>query len=69
MFTPRREHARFCSAACRVAWNREHTGDLEAEASALGWSIAAMRAVVGRLASGEIRNRAQGFEAISEAVW
>jgi endogenous inhibitor of DNA gyrase (YacG/DUF329 family) len=23
-FTPRREHARFCSARCRVAWNREN---------------------------------------------
>ena len=22
LFTPRREHARFCSARCRVAWNR-----------------------------------------------
>jgi endogenous inhibitor of DNA gyrase (YacG/DUF329 family) len=23
-FEPKREHARFCSARCRVAWNREH---------------------------------------------
>jgi hypothetical protein len=23
-FTPKREHARFCSARCRVAWNREN---------------------------------------------
>ena len=23
-FMPKREHARFCSARCRVAWNREH---------------------------------------------
>src|SRR6266705_2859270 len=23
-FEPRREHARFCSARCRVAWNREN---------------------------------------------
>ena len=22
-FEPKREHARFCSARCRVAWNRE----------------------------------------------
>jgi hypothetical protein len=29
-FVPRREHARFCSAHCRAAWNREHIGDLAA---------------------------------------
>ena len=23
-FEPKREHARFCSARCRVAWNREN---------------------------------------------
>ena len=23
-FMPKREHARFCSARCRVAWNREN---------------------------------------------
>jgi hypothetical protein len=41
-FVPRREHARFCSARCRAAWNREHMGDLKAGASALRWSITAM---------------------------
>jgi hypothetical protein len=41
-FVPRREHARFCSAGCRAAWNREHTGDLKAGASALQWAITAM---------------------------
>jgi hypothetical protein len=35
VFAPRREHARFCRPRCRVAWNREHTGDPQAEASAL----------------------------------
>jgi hypothetical protein len=25
LFVPRREHARFCSAGCREAWNRKHT--------------------------------------------
>jgi len=25
-FTPQREHARFCSPRCRMAWNREHAG-------------------------------------------
>ena len=41
-FVPRREHARFCSARCRAAWNREHMGDPAAGASALVWSITAM---------------------------
>src|SRR5262249_43417807 len=41
-FEPRREHARFCSADCRDAWNREHSTDPAGGASALLWSIAAM---------------------------
>jgi hypothetical protein len=69
VFTPRREHARFCSAACRVAWNREHAGDPQAEASALDWSITAMREAVGRLAAEQARDQAHGFEMISDAVW
>lgn len=68
-FTPPREHARFCSAACRVAWNQEHTRDPEAATSALGWSFTAMREVIGRLARDESGYRARGFEVIGEAVW
>jgi hypothetical protein len=68
VFTLRREHARFCSAACRIAWNREHTGDPQAEASALDWSITAMRDAVERLAT-EARDPAHGFAVISDAVW
>ena len=41
-FAPRREHARFCSAECRVAWNDENTSDQKAGMSALDWSIVAM---------------------------
>jgi hypothetical protein len=55
LFVPRREHARFCPAACRVAWNREHTGDLKAGANALVWSITAMSDSTGRLP--EVRRR------------
>jgi hypothetical protein len=69
VFTPRREHARFCSAACRVAWNQENTGDQEAGASALDWSITAMGEVMQQLGSGEARDRVQGFAVISETVW
>jgi hypothetical protein len=69
VFTPRREHARFCSAACRVAWNQEHTGNPQAEASALDWSITAMRDAIERLARDQVLDHGQGFAVISEAVW
>jgi hypothetical protein len=68
-FSPRREHARFCSARCRVAWNRDHTGDRAAEESALDWSMTAMRDATGRLLRAAPRDRARPFAVISEAVW
>lgn len=69
MFAPGREHARFCSAACRVAWNREHTEYPGVEASALDWSITAMRDAVERLATEQPPDQAHGFEMISDLVW
>ena len=66
-FVPRREHARFCSAGCRAAWNREQVGDLTAGASALAWSITAMSDTTGRLP--RARDRARAVAAIGEAVW
>jgi hypothetical protein len=69
MFTPRREHARFCSARCRVAWNRENTRDPEAEASAFDWAITAMRDATGRLMRITGRDQPRAFAAISEAMW
>ncbi len=69
VFAPRREHARFCSARCRVAWNRENASDAAAEASALDWSITAMQDATGRLAAVAGRDRPRAFAAISEAVW
>ncbi len=64
MFTPRREHARFCSAACRVAWNREHTGNPQAGASALDWSVTAMHDAVERLL---VRYHHRAYEAVMRA--
>ena len=67
-FTPRREHARFCSARCRMAWNREHAGVAAAPAVAIDWSVTAMTEAAARLAAG-------GWEpprlaaAVGEAVW
>jgi hypothetical protein len=69
VFAPRREHARFCSARCRVAWNRQHVGDPPAEGGALGWTIAAMRDTVDRLLRARTSDQPHGFAAISEAVW
>ena len=48
LFVPRREHARFCSARCRVAWNRQHVSGPPAS-GALDWSVTAMRETTGRL--------------------
>jgi hypothetical protein len=69
LFAPRREHARFCSARCRVAWNRQNTTDRAAEASALDWSIIAMRDATDRLLRGRVSGGPQAFAMISEAVW
>jgi hypothetical protein len=69
LFAPRREHSRFCSTQCRSAWNREHLGDLDGEASALQWSIAAMLDAAQRLTKVRARDKALAFAAIGEAVW
>jgi len=68
-FAPRREHARFCSARCRVAWNRRHASDPTAETGPLDWSLTAMRESTDRLLRASGWDRAHGFAAISEAVW
>jgi len=68
-FVPRREHARFCSARCRVAWNREHMGDLEAAASALDWSVTAMSETIERLPRVRAWDRPRAFAVIGETVW
>jgi hypothetical protein len=68
-FVPRREHARFCSAGCRAAWNREQIGDLKAGQSALVWSLTAMSDVTGRLPKVRAADRPRAFAVIGEAVW
>jgi hypothetical protein len=68
-FVPRREHARFCSARCRAAWNREHVGDLKAGASALVWSVTAMSDTTRRLPRVRAWDRPRAFAVIGEAVW
>jgi hypothetical protein len=68
-FAPRREHARFCSARCRVAWNREKTGDPAAGVSALRWSLTAMSDTTERLPRIRAADRPRAFAVIGEAVW
>jgi hypothetical protein len=68
-FVPRREHARFCCVRCRVAWTREHMGDLKAEASALQWAITAMSETTDRLPRVGAWDRPQALAVIGEAVW
>jgi hypothetical protein len=66
-FTPRREHARFCSARCRMAWNREHAGVAAAPAVAIDWSVTAMTEASGRLSAASTLPRLAA--AVGEAVW
>jgi hypothetical protein len=69
LFVPRREHARFCSGSCRVAWNRENGGDPAVKVRALRWSISGMSDTMDRLATVNAGDRPQAFALISEAVW
>ena len=68
-FAPRREHARFCSARCRVAWNRLYASSSPAEGGALAWTITAMRDTIDRLLRAKGWDQPHAFAIISEAVW
>jgi hypothetical protein len=69
VFERRREHARFCSARCRVAWNRGHTSDRGFQESALSWAVIAMGDTTQRLDRVRPLDRPQAFAVIIEAVW
>jgi hypothetical protein len=68
-FTPRREHVRFCSARCRMAWHGQNPGDRAAEVSALDWSFAAMCEATGRLSRVQAWDRSRAGWAVGDAVW
>jgi hypothetical protein len=68
-FTPRREHARFCSAVCRIAWNRAHDGVAAAPAVAIDWSVTAMAEAVGRFERAWSWELPRAAVALSETVW
>jgi hypothetical protein len=69
LYTPRREHDRFCGAVCRKAWNSERTGDHAGGASALLWSVTAMSDTAARLAQVRAADQPRAFAVIGEAVW
>lgn len=82
VFSPRREHARFCSARCRVAWNRENVqgfspdgrplddGPVDARSGGpLGWSVAAMDDTVARLGRIRPQDQVLALTVLAEAVW
>lgn len=83
-FEPPREHSRFCSAGCRVAWNidrlgrdqrepgsraRGGRGDPLPQASALEWAVLGMRDTTDRLGKVRPLDSSQAFAVIGEAVW
>jgi hypothetical protein len=68
-FTPRREHARFCSPGCRVAWNRDHVSSPSPSERALDWAMAAMADTTERLLHASGLDQPNGFAVITEAVW
>ncbi|MGD0555234.1 MAG: hypothetical protein ABSA93_09675 [Streptosporangiaceae bacterium] len=69
LFEPRREHARFCSAECRAAWNREKLGDQAPESSALHWSVAAMNDTAELLSGVGTHDRPKAVAVIGDMVW
>jgi len=68
-FEPRREHARFCSALCRITWNREHVNGQSNGDTPLNWSVSALEETAERLCKGESMGLPQAIALISEAVW
>lgn len=69
VFTPRREHARFCSAGCRLVWHRDRTWDPIVGDSVLQWSVPAMTQAIRVLTMVSGRDRSAAYAAISDAVW
>lgn len=68
-FQPLREHARFCSAACRMEWNTEHGGTPAAPAPAIGWSVTAMTEAVERFGQAGTWDLPRAASAVGETVW
>jgi hypothetical protein len=69
VFEPWPEHDRFCSSACRGAWNHENIGGRYNHASpALGWFVTGMSSTTQRLAEVRAADLPQALAVISDAV-
>jgi anti-sigma B factor antagonist len=68
-FAPRREHARFCSALCRITWNRRHARGRTTGGTPLNWSVSALEDTANRLREAGTVNLPEALAAVSEAVW
>jgi hypothetical protein len=68
-FEPRREHARFCSALCRITWNRDNASGQPIGDTPLSWSVTALEDSAERLRKAEAMNLPEALTVISEAVW
>jgi hypothetical protein len=68
VFVPPREHARFCSARCRLAWNEDNAA-APTGGKTLQWALAAQQAAAERLQAATAREPQHAFTVISEAVW
>lgn len=68
-FEPRREHARFCSAECRIIWNRENASGQHIGDTPLNWSVAALEDTAERLRKAEAMTLPEALAVISESVW
>ncbi len=67
-FVPPREHARFCSAGCRIAWN-QHNATAPTGGKTLQWAVAALQSAAERLLAATAREPQDAFTVIGEAVW
>jgi len=69
LFAPAREHARFCSARCRVAWSRQNGGVSGTANGVLDWSVTAMGDTTKRLLRARSPDLPAGYAMVTEAVW
>jgi hypothetical protein len=67
-FAPLREHARFCTPRCRIAWNRRNALDPAADGT-LPWAVSAMQAATDRLLAATTADPTAAFMVVTEAVW
>jgi hypothetical protein len=68
-FAPRREHARFCSPTCRLAWDEQHARQPATGDGTLDWAVTAMRETVAELLAASGSDHPDAFGMISAAVW